>query len=207
MIINYHKFTSGKQYVYLRDGEKKIFLRNILFIHHASKPQEVVVVREWGTNSDRGSWEPPKGQMEWKELADTGIRAGQDISEARLVAQMKKGVLREIAEEAKILPSEIKDLHILPMSYTEEFPAAGKNAFFRYQFWKGTLGDLRPAQKRMRELVENGADWSQMLPKDVCEKDAVEWWSPSSPAAWGKIRGAFSMAMTRMYYDNGVGKK
>ena len=144
--------------------------------------------------------------MEWKELADTGIRPGQDISESRLVAQMKKGVLREIAEEAKILPAEIKNLKLLPVSYTEEFPAAGKNAFFRYQFWEGSLGDLRPAQKRMGELVENGADWSQMLPKDVCEKDAVEWWSPTSPAAWGKIRGAFSMTMTRMYYDGVKGK-
>jgi ADP-ribose pyrophosphatase YjhB (NUDIX family) len=201
MIINYKKFpSSGKQYVYLQDGKKKIFLRNVLFIRHASKPAEIVTVREWGSKTERGAWEPPKGQMEWKELAETGIRAGQDVPISMLVEQMRKGVLREIAEEAKILPSEIKGLKLLPMSYTDEFPAAGPNAYFRYQFWEGTLGDLRPAQKRLRALTTN-ADWSAMLPDDVKEKDAVEWWSPTGPAAWGKIRGAFSLTMTRMYYD------
>jgi hypothetical protein len=200
MIINYKKFSSGKQYVYLRDGDKKIFLRNILFIRHASKPTEIVTVREWGSKTEKGAWEPPKGQMEWKELADTGIRAGQDVSMAVLVEQMKKGVLREIAEEAKILPSEIKGLRLLPMSYMQEFPDAGVNGYFRYQFWEGTLGDLRPAQRRLKALTEN-ADWRAMLPDDVKEKDAVEWWSPANSAAWGKIRGAFSLTMTRMYYD------
>lgn len=200
MIINYKKFSSGKQYVYLRDGDNKYFLRNILFIRRASNPQEIVTVREWGSKTEKGAWEPPKGQMEWKELAATGIRAGQDVPMAVLVEQMKKGVLREIAEEAKILPSEIRGLKILPMSYTEVFPDAGRNAYFRYQFWEGTLGDLRPAQKRLRDLVHN-SDWKAMLPDDVKEKDAVEWWSPTSAAAWGKIRGAFSLIMTRMYYD------
>lgn len=203
MKVGYQTFPSGKQYLYVEepDTSTRIFLRNILFLKHASNPSEIVVVREWGAKTNQCSWEPPKGQMEWKEMADSGVKPNQMISDKELIKHMRTGVLREISEEAKIKSSEIKQLRILPLSYTEAFPKAGPTAKFRYQFWEGVVHDLRPAQARMRQLTSN-PDLAAILPADVCEKDAVEWWSPStSPSSqWKRIRGKFSMKMTQMYF-------
>ncbi len=198
MIIDYKTFPSGKQYVCLREGKQSIFLRNILFIRHTSNPKEIVVVREWGSKSNQGVWEPPKGQMEWKEFADSGVRKGTDITKEKLIRFMREGVLREVREEAKIMPEELRNLRMLPHAYSESFPEAGPNALFRYQFWEASLNDLRPARKRIHDLVSN-KDWTAILPADVKEKDDVSWWSPS--VGWSWIRGAFSGKMTRMWYS------
>ncbi len=185
--------------MFIRDGEKRIFLRNILFIRNPSS-QQIVVVREWGSTSNRGAWEPPKGQMEWKEVAETGIRPNQDISVRSLQSHMRRGVLREIQEEAKILPSELRNIRLTPLNYTAPFPKAGRDAFFRYAFWEATLNNLEPAKKRMATLVGN-PDWVHILPADVCEKNAVAWWSPTNPATKHWIRGAFSGEMVDMYIN------
>jgi hypothetical protein len=136
--------------------------------------------------------------MEWKEFSD-GFRRGQRITAPQFVAAAKRGILRELEEEAKILPSDIQDFHPLPLHYIEPFPEAPHQpAFFRYQFWTGALPQkgMDAAQRRMRALVSNPQSWAS-LPDDKKEKDAVEWWAPP---AWEKIRGAFSGKMTRMYY-------
>jgi 8-oxo-dGTP pyrophosphatase MutT (NUDIX family) len=203
MIIDYKQFPSGKQYACIRDGKSLCFLRNIAFLHPPGDPTTIVTVREWGSTTDVGMWEPPKGQMEWKEFAAKGFRKGQRITTPQLVAAMREGLLRELSEEAKILPSEIRDFQLLPMSYSEAFPAAGPHAEFRYQFWTGvvTRTDFTKAEKRMADLVGHPDIWDTVTP-DKKEKDAVAWWSPKTPGAWKRIRGAFSGTMTRMYMNS-----
>ncbi len=196
--IGFQTFPSGKQYLFYRDGDKRIFLRNIMFIKNARDPKQIVVVREWGAKSNREMWEPPKGQMEWKEVAAEGVRPNEDISFSKLSEFMREGVLREVMEEAKIMPDEIRHLHLTAPYYRAPFPKAGRDAFFHYAFWEAELTDLRPAQKRMQQLVKN-PDWAAMLPADVCEKNAVTWWSPADPSTKHWIRGAFSGEMVRMY--------
>jgi 8-oxo-dGTP pyrophosphatase MutT (NUDIX family) len=150
-------------------------------------------------------WEPPKGQMEWKEFAAEGFRKGQDIRDDQLIAAMRAGVLREVEEEAKIRPSHIRGLEVLPMSYSEDFKRAGPNSKFRYQFWRGTVSaaDLRKAQDHLAEIV-GSPEIQAALPADKKEKDAVAFWKPATNADWDKIRGHFSGTMTRMYYEYGV---
>lgn len=199
MEIGYHTFPSGKQYVYVKepDTKNRVFLRNIIFLCHAHDPAKFAVVREWQATSDHAVWEPPKGQMEWKELKESGLRNGSLITPAELAKHMRAGVLREMMEEAKILPSEIRDLTMIPLAYTQDWPEA--KAMFRYQFWKAiiTNSTMLEAQKRMKELVNN-PEWALLLPPDMSEKDAIVWWSPPS---WSMIRGEFSQKMTRMFVD------
>lgn len=204
MQIGYQTFPSGKNYVFVREGNQRFFLRNIAFLRHASNPDEIVVVREWGSKSNKHACEPPKGQMEWKELAEAGVKPGQFLPTEDLVQYMKEGVLREIAEEAKLKPAEIKQLRYIPVSYKQRFPKAGPDAWFRYQFWEGVVHDLRPAQTRMRQLVAH-PDWAAMLPADVSEKDAVLWWSMRDPKTRHWIRKEFSESMVQ-YYCNLVQK-
>ena len=206
MELGFHTFSTGKQYVFLKDPatQTRTFLRNILILTPPGAPDTIAIVREWGAKGDVGVWEPPKGQMEWKEFADSGLRAGTRISEADLTRHQREGVLREMIEEAKILPSEIKDLTKMPLVYSQKWEDAGiPNVRFLYQYWTATTtrANLLEAQKRMRTLVDN-EDWKHLLPADMTEKDGIEWFTPSRDRdSWKKIRGAFSKKMTDVYFD------
>jgi len=200
MEIGFHLFPSGKKYTYTIDEcGHKVFLRNILFLTKADDPYHIVVVREWGAHSNKNVWEPPKGQMEWKELEIAGIRAGT-VKPAALLKQMRLAVQREMVEEAKILPNDLHDLKPLPIVYKQAWPESKvPDAHFMYQFWVGHISDkaLETAQKDMRALTSN-PDLKDTLLHDFTEKDAVGWWSPRS--GWDHIRGAFSKKMTTLYY-------
>jgi hypothetical protein len=206
--VDYHTFSSGKQYACMkcpRTGTP-FFLRNLLILTPPDDTRTIALVREWGAKGDRGAWEPPKGQMEWKEFAEAGVRAGAKLSKAALTRLQRDGILREVREEAKILPKELTGLRRLPLVYSQPWTDATKyggpkNAQFMYQYWHATAPRdlLLEAQKRMDFLVSD-ADWKALLPPDVTEKDGIRWWNPSRDG-WSPIRGAFSKTMTQMYYD------
>jgi hypothetical protein len=201
MKVGFHTFPSGKKYTYIVDEHgHKVFLRNALFLSKVDDPHHIVVVREWGASSNKSVWEPPKGQMEWKELEMAGIRAGQQIQPPALLKQMRLAVQREMVEEAKILPKDVHDLKPLPIVYKQAWPESKiPGAHFMYQFWNGHITEkaLKAAQDDMNKLVAN-PDLKHTLLHDFTEKDAVDWWSPQS--GWDRIRGAFSKKMTILYY-------
>jgi hypothetical protein len=199
MEVAYHRFPSGKKYTYVKEKSGPTFLRNIIFLTRNDDPYTVAIVHEWGENNSR--WEPPKGQMEWKELEDLNIGKNTVLSVKQLQTHMQKGILREMTEEAYILPSEIKHFKMLPLSYTQDWPESGiKGAKFMYQFWTAQITDsiMLKAQKRLKALKEN-KDWKHILPKDLTEKDAIEWWN--NEKGFKKIRAGFSQKMTQEYYD------
>lgn len=179
------------------DG-KPVFLRNIVFIHNAENPSQIVIVHEWGMSDNR--WEPPKGQFEWDELGVS--RKGVKLPYKQILTAMRQGVLRETKEEAKIMPSELTNLTPLDSAYAENWTESGiPGAMFMYQFWHATTtpATMVEAQKRTQELVNN-KDWRHLLPPDVLEKDNIRWWSPNEPNAYKHIRGGFSQKMTALYF-------
>lgn len=197
MEVNYHTFPSGKQYVYIVKEGVPIFLRNILIITRAANPREIAIVREWGARTNKGAWEPPKGQLEWKEFGGKP----RTLTTAALFKHMRAGILREITEESKFLPKELTHFHRLPTQYIQDWPEAGiPGAKFMYQYWQAVASDkaMANAQARMKELVDN-PDWKHMLPADLTEKDAVKWWKPED--GWEFIRASFSKKMTKLYYE------
>jgi len=196
MELGFHTFPSGKRYAYTVKNGDPVFLRNILFLTHAGN---IVVVREWGASSDRHVWEPPKGQMEWSEFASAGIRSGSHVSESTFLQCMKRGMLREMVEEAKVLPSEIRNMRALPLQYEQHWAKGDlPKSRFLYQFWTAELPSLTPAQRRMKTLVDH-PDWKGILPPDLTEKDALVWWHPRD--GWESIRHGFSKKMMQMYVD------
>ena len=203
--VDFHTFPSGKEYALMRCPRSgtPFFLRNILFISPPDDDRTVAIVREWGARTDRGVWEPPKGQMEWKEFAEAGVRRGARLSKAALTRLQRDGVLREVREEAKLLPKELAGMRRLPVVYSQPWTDAKggpPRAQFMYQFWHATTSraNLLEAQKRM-EFLTADPDWKALLPADVTEKDAIQWWNPDRDGE-DKIRGAFSKKMTDMYY-------
>jgi hypothetical protein len=200
MEVGFHLFPTGKKYTYVKKDNALIFLRNIIFLTKPHNLHRIVVVREWGANSNKHVWEPPKGQMEWKEFAGKKIRPGDTIPGAELLSEMKKGVQREMVEEAKILPKDLHSLKSLDLRYIQAWPESGvPNAFFMYQFWHATINNtaIFDAQNDMEELTQN-IDLNHALPKDLVEKDAVTWWTPSN--GWDRIRTGFSKKMTLLYF-------
>lgn len=197
--VGYHLFPGGKRYAYVMMDGKPVFLRNIVFIHNAENPNHIVIVHEWGMSEHR--WEPPKGQFEWDELSAT--HKGQKMTYRQIIADMKKGVLRETKEEAKIMPAELIDLKPLGRAYMQNWPESGiPNAMFMYGYWRAfiTPATMIEAQKRTQELVDN-KDWRHLLPPDILEKDAIRWWSPREKDAYKYIRSGFSQKMTADYFN------
>jgi hypothetical protein len=203
MYIGYEEFKSGKKYLYMKeeiDGPRT-FLRNILFIHHPESYRKIAVVHEFGSKA-MASYEPPKGQMEWKEVE--GMTKDSKIESKQLVKFMKEAVLREIGEEAKFLPSELKKLKPLPFVYEETFEGAPyKSDKFRYQFWSACTTDasMIKAQNRIKHMIDSPHHIS-LLPADVREKDHVCWFELKSKEDYKYIRRSFSLKMTKLYYDS-----
>jgi len=199
--INYHKFPSGKEYLYIQQpSDERVFIRNILFIHPAHDEKTIAVVHEWGKNPKK-EYEPPKGQMEWKEAKMYGAVPNQSVTEKQLMTIMKAAVRREIGEEAKFLKSELKNVYPLPMVYEQGFTGAPlKTDRFRYQFWSATVSEaaMKKAQERVQKLVDD-PEGTKLLKPDLKEKDGLIWWSPSE-TNWAMIRGGFSKKMTQQYY-------
>ena len=203
MYIGYHEFSSGKKYLYVKDSldGERTFLRNILFIYHPDNCKKIAVVHEYDVKA-MASYEPPKGQMEWKEVS--GMTKDSKIEPKQLVKFMKEAVLREIGEEAKFLPSELKKLRPLPFSYEEKFEGAPlKSDKFRYQFWTACASDasMIKAQKRIKHMIEK-PHHIELLPSDVREKDHVCWFELKSKDDYKYIRRSFSLKMTKIYYDH-----
>jgi hypothetical protein len=203
MEVNFHAFPGGKQYAYIQKPGSNIpiFVRNVIFLTPEDNARTIAIVCEWGAkHTAPGVWEPPKGQMEWKEL-DVSPRTV--LSPRRIQSYMRKGVLREMMEEAKVHPDEIRGLTMMPLQYIQAWPEAGvPNAKFMYQFWHATLAPkyMLEAQKRIQAIVDDPA-LAAKLPPDAREKNGIRWWNPKHGDAWSQIRGAFSKKMTRMYYS------
>jgi hypothetical protein len=199
MEISFHLFPSGKKYAYIKEKTGPVFLRNIIFLTNKENPLEIAIVHEWGQSDAR--WEPPKGQMEWKELESENIKPNSIMTEKQLQMHMRKGIMREMTEEAYITPKEIKHFKILPLFYKQDWPESGiKGAKFLYQYWTAEINDkiMLDAKKRLA-VLKNNPDLKFILPKDLTEKDAIEWWTPEK--GFKKIRSGFSQKMTRLYYD------
>ena len=201
MIIDFHKFKSGKQYVFVKTHtNQKVFLRNIIFLHNTINPSQIVLVHTFGKRGNKEAWEPPKGQMEWKEFASAGYKPNDTVSQKGLETNQRAGILRELAEEAKILPNEITGLERLPHSYKQHWPESGlKDAYFIYTYWKAKVTPqvLFEAQKRLN-ILKKDRDLKAMLPPDNSEKDGVCFWNPRD--GLDILYGDFSKKMTIEYY-------
>lgn len=199
MEVGYHRFPSGKKYIFVKEPTGPVFLRNAIFLTRGTDPTMIAIVHEWGKGDTR--WEPPKGQMEWKEVEDLEIEQNAIISQKDLQSHMRKGIMREMTEESYILPTEIKNFQMLPLQHVQDWPESEiKGAKFMYQFWTAQITDatMAIAQKRLRNLVGN-PDWKMLLPKDLTEKDNIEWWNPSD--GYKKIRNGFSRRIAEKYYE------
>ncbi len=175
MDVGYIDFNDGKQYVYVLQDGKRIFLRNVAFIVNPACTK-LLVVHNVGTSLGRG-WEPPKGLCEWADF-DGAVQNGK-VTLQTYNACLRAAMVREVVEEAKILPNELRNVHMLPYAYYGVCDVQNNN--YMYQFWTATITErtMQKAQQRQRELHTN-PDWIDMVPSEIKETDGVDWWDAST---------------------------
>ena len=164
-------FDPSKRYAYVEHPTEgwRVYLRSAVFLHPTNepfRPKQVLVVKKAGSYRTSATWEPPKGQME-----------GKDIRGKSVLGLLRENALRETVEESHITRIE-KFTHtgLVFQSQESDYP---DNHFFQYHIFRGFV---TPAT--IQESVDTFV-WAKEHPKAVArwsrdrkEKDAIAWFNP-----------------------------
>lgn len=177
---HFKRFNKIYTYVALPESENWVFLRTAAFLQvdvPKSAAPHFVIVHDVGASPNAG-WDPPKGQVEYKEFET--IRSKYRTPQTRLHALLKEGVTREIEEESKIRVSDIQDFREIP-----NLVVAGKHGdlpkrfHYQYHLFEGHLpySVYLKAKAKLDKMRNNPVSIID-LPKDVLEKDRIDLWTP-----------------------------
>jgi ADP-ribose pyrophosphatase YjhB (NUDIX family) len=165
-------FDPEKAYAYVEHPKEgwRVYLRSCVFLHPINEPfqkQHFLVVKRTNARVSSPAWEPPKGQMEGKELS-----ARISILEA-----LKENVLRETEEESHI--TDITRLHHTGLVFQSQETDYPSNHYFQYHIFQGFLTPKQIDQsfstfEWMKEHKAAVKRWR----RDRKEKDAAAWFSP-----------------------------
>ncbi len=173
-------FAPHKRYFYVEHPTEgwRVYLRACCFLHEAGAPfnkQRFLVVKKYGADPKRKSWEPPKGQME-----------GKDTHPKKPVLKLlEENVQREVEEEAKI--RNIMNLHHTGQVLQSQEPDYPKNHFFQYHVFQAfvTPQEIEDAANEFDWLANHPKAWARMR-KDKREKDGLAWFSPRHTQLMGR---------------------
>lgn len=165
-------FDPAKSYAYVEHPTEgwRVYLRSCVFLH----PKDVavdrrtpfLVVKRRGAKPSAATWEPPKGQMEGKD-----IRQGGSILDL-----LKENVRRETEEESHVTRIDhLRHTGLIFQGREADYPP---HTYFQYHLFQGVLS---PAQ--IQQSFDT-FEWIQTHPagfdrwkRDRKEKDAVAWYS------------------------------
>lgn len=162
-----------KSYAYVEHPTEgwRVYLRSCVFLHEigSKNPSRFLVVKKTGARPSAATWEPPKGQMEGKDMR----RHPEDTVLQLLV----ENVRRESEEEAHI--TAIHKLRYTGLAFQSQETDFAPNTFFQYHIFQGFLSD-----QQIQKSFDTFA-WIKEHPKafakfkrDRREKDAVSWFNP-----------------------------
>jgi 8-oxo-dGTP pyrophosphatase MutT (NUDIX family) len=183
--FSFHDFKRfNKQYVSIELPESKIrvFLRTAIFLEVTGVPNEdesqYVIVHDIGKKG-KGSWDPPKGQVEYKEYEEVSRR--HRLPNTTLHALLREGVRREVVEETRINLNDVFDLREIPyLAIAGKHEDLPKNFHYQYNIFEGkiTYKTFMKAKAKMDHLRAN-PHLTITMPKDIIEKDEIRLWKPS----------------------------
>jgi hypothetical protein len=183
-------YAPHKTYFYVEHPVEgwRVYLRAACFIHELYKPFQAdrfLVVKRTGGDSEKATWEPPKGQME-----------GRDGRVNRPVLQLlKENIKREVDEEAKI--NYVRELTHTGLILQDTEPDFPPNTYFQYHVFGG-YAHPQQIQKAFEEFDWIAANKEEFmrLRSDKREKDAIAWYDPTK-----KMMGRWSPSLLKMYLD------
>lgn len=166
-------FDPEKAYAYVEHPKEgwRVYLRSCAFLHPIDEPftkQQFLVVKKTGARATSAAWEPPKGQMEGKDLTPR-------IS---ILNALKENAIREIEEEAHI--THIERLHHTGLVFQSQETDYPPNHYFQYHIFQGylTLEQVKQSIDTFDWMKDHKAAVKRWK-RDRKEKDAVAWFSPS----------------------------
>jgi hypothetical protein len=167
-----------KKYAYVEHPQEgwRVYLRSAVFIHEEGQPfnpKRFLVVKRTGARMTSAAWEPPKGQMEGKDLTGTH---GHNKS---ILQVLKENARRETAEE-----SFINDLHNLThtsLVFQGQESSYPSNHFFQYHIFRAFVGTKSLAQSyEIFDWISQNKTEFMKWKRDIREKDAVAWFNPKT---------------------------
>ena len=165
-------FDPEKRYAYVEHPVEgwRVYLRSGVFLHplhERFRPQQFLVVKRTGARMSSPTWEPPKGQMEGKDMTD----------DKTIMELLENNVRRETEEEAHI--SGIRHLRHTRLVFQGREKDYPSNTFFQYHIFQGFVTPEQVAQSfETFEWIKEHPKGFQRWRRDRKEKDAVAWFNP-----------------------------
>lgn len=180
-----------KQYAYVEHPTEgwRVYLRSCSFIHDEDDPNPLkfLVVKATQKSPSSYAWEPPKGQMEGKDLPADG-----PIMDALL-----QNAMREINEETGI-PGEIPLIHtgLVFQGEEKDYPP---NHYFQYHMFRGAISaDVFDYVKARFAHYRAHPKEFAALKKDYREKDDIEWFDMKT----NRLFGRWSPSIVMLYINS-----
>ena len=162
----------SKKYAYVEHPKEKwrVYLRSCVFLHSLSEPfhqKRFLVVKNAKSKPTSAKWEPPKGQME-----------GKDLQNVPVLELLKENARRETEEESHI--SQITRLVHTGLVFQSQEIDYPSNHFFQYHIFQGgvTLNQIDQSFETFEWIKEHPKGFARWK-RDRREKDAVDWFDPS----------------------------
>lgn len=164
-------FDPEKAYAYVEHPQEgwRVYLRSTSFLRPVSshRKTEFLVVKRTGARMTTAAWEPPKGQMERKDI----------MRQDSLLPLLSLSALREVEEESHI--SHVLSFHHTGLVFQSQEPSYPRHHYFQYHVFEGTVSDSQVNQSM------DTFEWIKAHPKafhrwtrDRREKDGVAWFDP-----------------------------
>ena len=166
-------YDPKKAYAYVEHPTEgwRVYLRGAAFLHEDPlQLDRFMVFRNSKPNHSRKNiWEPPKGQMEGKDL----LRHPNES----LLRLMTNSIRREVEEEAHV--TDIKQTRYTGLVFQSQESSYPKNWFFQYHLFQmiittNTVEDVFDTFEWMKEHPKAVARWR----RDRRETDRVAWFNP-----------------------------
>ena len=170
-------YDPTKAYAYVEHPTEgwRVYLRGAAFLHEETgkSPQPLdkflVFRNSKPKRSHKNIWEPPKGQMEGKDL----LRHPNEP----LLRLMTNSILREVEEEAHV--TDIKEVKYTGLVFQSQETSYPKNWFFQYHLFQilvtpPAVQDVFDTFAWMEEHPKAVARWR----RDRKETDRVAWFNP-----------------------------
>lgn len=168
-----------KSYAYVEHPTEgwRVYLRSCVFLYAMPTttdpfhPLHFLVVKRSGARYSTATWEPPKGQMEGKDM-----RANPRATILQLLAE---NVRREAEEEAHV--TDIQRLRHTGLVFQSQETDFAPNVYFQYHIFQGFLSQSQiKSSFDMFEWIREHPKAFARFKRDRREKDAVAWYSPRS---------------------------
>jgi len=188
-------YSPKKRYFYVEHPTEgwRVYLRSACFMHPMYEPfnaAHFLVVKRTGGKEEKASWEPPKGQMEFKDTEGGGGRRRRNVYEL-----LCDNIRREVDEEAKI--SKLRELRHTGIVVQSREPDYPPNVYFQYHVFTALV---HPAHIygafHAFDWYEQNKEAFDTLPADQREKDAIAWADEGDKK---KMMGRWAPTIVKLY--------